>query len=166
MKIFKDNVCYVEVEDLTRFPLPYYVNIPIVLNLDTLVGFKEKDAIDYFKDRQDILDYNLFSKMSYEDLDNSFKKINAKLDDYCSLWLNSSLNGRKRLDCNEEYRNTLKVYKAISNSLDNYIKNKKVIDFDVRYYFSQGLENEDVIPNFFNFESLENDNTKLIKSRI
>ena len=133
MKVFKNNKCYVEAQDLLRFPVPNFVEIPIELKLDGFVMFERRNEIEYFKNRQDIVDYNLMSQLSQKDLDEMIKKTKTEFLRLSSKWLESSGKGRKKLNQDEEYQNNLKICKAIYECLCKYNSNKSKIDFSIEY---------------------------------
>lgn len=64
MKVFRNNICYVEVGDLLRMPLPSFIKLPTELDENRFVEFDEREAIEYFKDREDILDYDFLVQLS------------------------------------------------------------------------------------------------------
>ena len=133
MKVFKNNKCYVEAEDLLRFPVPNFIYIPNELRLDDFVMFDGTNEIEYFKNRQDIMDYNLMSELSQKDLDEMIEKTKAEFLRLSSQWLESSGKGRKKLNQDEEYQNSLKICKAIYECLSKYNSNKENIDFTMKY---------------------------------
>lgn len=133
MKIFKNNSCYVEVQDLLRFPLPEFIKLPIDLKLGEFVKFENKDAIEYFKSREDIVDYNSICDLSITVLDKKMKKIKEKFNKESLKWLETSYEDEIKLEKNQEYQNTFMVIKAIYQSLRRYINNKKAIDFSFRF---------------------------------
>lgn len=135
MKIFKNNSCYVEVEDLLRFPLPKFIKLPADLTTvsEDFVKFENKDAIEYFKSREDIVDYNSICDLSTMDLGKKMDEIKEKANKLSLRWLESSYEGRIKLAKDQEYKNDLIVLKAIYQSLLKYVDNKESIDFFMRY---------------------------------
>lgn len=133
MKIFKENKCYVEVEDLLRFPLPRFIKLPANLTPETFVEFETEDVIKYFKGREDIVDYNSVCDLSIKEINKKMKEIREKLEKLSLEWLESSYECRIELAKNQEYQNSSIILKAIYQSLRKYVDNKKSIDFSMRF---------------------------------
>lgn len=135
MKIVKNNICYVQGEDLLRYPVPNFLifpNIDILTN-DEFIAFEGEKAIEYFESRKDILDYSSVCNLSEEKLQNKINKINFKLSKLSKRWLDASQSGRDKLDKDKKYQKTLNDLKTILESLVKYKIHKSSVDISMRY---------------------------------
>ena len=92
MKVFKDGLCYVDITDLTRYPLPSFISLEKECYTENEMAiFSDIDSIEYIKNREDILDYSLVCNLSEEELDSKVKETHDNLEKIASKWLESSI---------------------------------------------------------------------------
>lgn len=166
MKIIRDEVCYVETEDLVRVPLPSFIKLPTELDMKEFIKFVNSNEIEYFKSRQDIVDYDSICLLSMEDLTTLIKETYEKLIKLETKWLESSTIGRTKLNKDKEYQNSLMTFKAIYESLSSYKSNKRQIDISIKYIaLIQAYKNNprvelspngEFLPNNFDAEYIAN----------
>ena len=132
MKIFKNNVCYVEAKDLLNFPIPYFIKIPICLYDNEFLKFESKEEIKYFKNRNDILNYNEIVNLSSSELNDKIVEFGKQYKKLELKWLKSNRQERILLSKNKNYQKKLKTYNSIYESLVDYIHNKRIIDFRMK----------------------------------
>lgn len=92
---------------------------------------KDKDTTSYFLDKYFILDYDKVKDLSIEELQSEKKELEDKLEKLSSRWLNASLNGRRKLDKDQEYNFAIKTLKYYIESINKYINNKELYDREI-----------------------------------
>jgi len=107
MKLFRNNICYIEFEDL------YKVDIPLITDKDKyssgeLVIINDHEQIKYLRDNDSILNYDTISNLSKEELELIIKRMSEELYDLPKAEFNKKLN--------------------IINNMIDYITNKEEID--------------------------------------
>ncbi len=126
MKVIRNNVCFVEVDDLLRCPVPSTINTFIWLNNCRFASFVDKDEISYFQDRKDIVDYDEVSNITEDELDNKIKEVYVVLRKSANEWLNA--NTSEKIDNNIELYKQIKECTAIYECLSNYKLNREYYD--------------------------------------
>ena len=119
MKIIRDNKVYVNIQDIIYLKLlpEFVLNEFIHSNYNNdLIEFTNPLSIDFFKSREDILDYDLVVNLSNEELDKLINDLTKKLN------------------------NNTKIVKEIKYMLDSLIKyknNKYKYDEDNKKYIKK-----------------------------
>lgn len=135
MKVIKNNICYVQGEDLMRYPVPNFLIFPDIdiLTCDEYIAFEGERAIEYFESRKDILDYNSVCNLSENELETKIKKTYSKLDKLALKWVEASQFGRDKLDKDKKYQKTLEDLKSYVSSLVRYKIHKSATDISIKY---------------------------------
>ncbi len=124
MKVVRNNICFVEVDDLKRCPIS---KSPEWFNNSRFAGFSEKEEIEYFKSRSDIIDYDDVVNLSDEELMSAIIEIQNNLRKSIFNWLNKN----DREDGSSEYMKA-KEYTAIYDCLTDYKVNRDIIDNEIK----------------------------------
>lgn len=139
MKIIRNEVCYVEFDDL-RFlsPLPQDVFYELKVyysNNIKFIKFTKKNALNFFKENEYIIDYDSIKDLSYIELECKIKEIKNKLNLLSGKWLNGSIAERDKLNKDKEYNSLIKNLKYMLKTLENYKNNKSTYDNEVKEIF-------------------------------
>ena len=134
MKIIRNGICYIEREDIDFIGvLPQ--NICSVIQWDVyysiklkLLKLKDKESVQYFSDKDFILDYDMVKDLSTKELKEMRKEIEDKLE---HLSLNASINTREKLDKDKEYNFNVKSLKYYIESINKYVNNKEIYDSEI-----------------------------------
>ena len=132
MKIFNNNECYVEAKDLLNFPVSYFIEIPTCSYEDDFIKFENKEEVEYFKNRKDIISYNEIANLSLNELNKKADEINKHIQKLELKWLKSDRHGRILLSKNKNYQKKLKIYNILYECLVDYINNKSIVDFRMK----------------------------------
>lgn len=137
MKIIRNDVCYIERDDIDFIgALPQKVCSIIQWDVYYSIKFnllrlKDKESVQYFSDKNFILDYDKVKDLSIEELEKMKKEVENKLE-YLSLkWLNASINIREKLDKDKEYNFNIKSLKYYIESINKYINNMELYDSEI-----------------------------------
>ena len=130
MKIIRNGICYIEREDIDFIGvLPQ--NTCSVIQWDVyysikfkLLRLKDKESVQYFSDKDFILDYDMVKDLSTQELEEMRKEIEDKLEHLSLKRLNASINTREKLDKDKEYNFNIKSLKYYIESINKYINNK------------------------------------------
>lgn len=140
MKIIKNDVCYVEVEDLVFFsPLPQEVFCELKAYCYKNIRFEKfskKESVNFFKKNEYIIDYDTIKDISLDELDYKIREIKDKLNHLSLKWLNGSQNERKKLDKDTQYNKLVNNLKYILKTLENYKNNKSTYDNEINEIFN------------------------------
>lgn len=126
MKVIRNNVCFVEVDDLLRCPVPSTINTFIWINNCRFASFVDKDEIKYFQSRKDIVDYDEVAKLSDEELNRRINNVYLILRNATNQWLNA--NTLEKINKNIGLYQQIKEYTAVYECLSNYILNRGYFD--------------------------------------
>ena len=137
MKIIRNGVCYIEREDIDFIGvLPQ--NICSVIQWDVyysikfkLLRLKDKESVQYFSNKDFILDYDMVKDLSTQELEKMRKEIENKFENLSLKWLNASINTREKLDKDKEYNFNVKSLKYYIESINKYINNKELYDREI-----------------------------------
>ena len=124
MKVVRNNVCFVEAEDLKRHQISKSLEW---INNSRFARFSDQEDIEYFNSFEDIIDYDEISNLSNEELTDKICETHITLKNYISKWLDVS----KKSDNIENYTQ-IKKYTAIYDCLTNYIVNRDIVDNDFK----------------------------------
>ncbi len=80
MKLFRNDACYIEFEDLFNIDTPIK-NDKCHYDNDELVIVKEPKDIEILKNNKKIIDYDLVRELTEEELSNMIKKLGDGIDD-------------------------------------------------------------------------------------
>lgn len=92
---------------------------------------KDKESVQYFSDKDFILDYDMVKDLSTQELEEMRKEIEYKLKHLSLKWLNASINTREKLDKDKEYNFNIKSLKYYIESINKYINNKEIYDSEI-----------------------------------
>ena len=129
MKIFRNDVCYVNIKDLMAIEIPSDITFDKRnYSENEYVKLTEKKDIEFIRNREDIIDYDYVSSLDEDTLDENIKKIEHDLDPYYQL-LKTSLNEErivlfKNVNFKKEFFKLDKVY----YDLIHYRNNKEQED--------------------------------------
>lgn len=138
MKIFRNDICYVNIEDIAKYELPEYLEYDkIVCEQDNYAIFTNDESIKYLKTREDIIDYDDICFLDESGLDQKIKEINNCIRIYTESWLNTSV----KLDISKYDDNVKKyiMYRDIYCELIDYKKNKEKIDNRIKNLTGQKI---------------------------
>lgn len=133
MKIFRDNVCYVEFEDLTRYGLPSVVFNEVSHFKKEIEEFRNPDAIKWLKECEYIVDYDYISSLSLEELDNKIAELFKILENRASYLLSFGLYDRKLKLQDKEENKKYDIVEIIYNCFLDYKNNKQRKDLLFRH---------------------------------
>lgn len=129
MKIIRDDTCFVDVEELTRYPLPKYIQIDKnEYEKGELVELNGKESVDYIKGRKDIVDYDEVSSLSRSDLLLRIGKLYVKLESLTTKYVSLPKDYRDALYNEEAHVNEYKLNNYICTSLLDYYSNRENVD--------------------------------------
>lgn len=130
MKIIRDEVCYVEKEDILfigKFPPKVVEELPIFIEAK-YVKFENKESIEYWEQKECVLNYDEVSCLTDEELTTAITETYKKLERLSGKWLYASEYYRRNLDRNHEYNQQIKVLKYLLKTLKGYQCNRKQYD--------------------------------------
>ncbi len=129
MKVFRDNVCYVDFIDITRYAVPsYFVMDKKVYEDGEMVVLNDSRSIEYIRNREDILDFDDVSKLDEQGLNFKIKETHDLLETYAKRLLDLPIHLRNLLYSDESFRKEYKIKKYIYYSLLDYKQNKESIN--------------------------------------
>lgn len=137
MKIIRNGICYIEREDIDFIGvLPQKVCDVIQWDVYYSIKFKllklkDKESVQYFLDKDFILDYDMVKDLSTQKLEEMRKEIADKLEHLSLKWLNASVNTREKLDKDKEYNFNIRSLKYYIESINKYINNKELYDSEI-----------------------------------
>ena len=99
MLIIREGICYVNSENLNRYPIPSSVRLDRDYNEEDFVSFIDPITILYFKAREDMLNYDEVSVLNEIELDTLIYGIRSKLEDIGKELLSESSYRRNALFC-------------------------------------------------------------------
>ena len=140
MKIIRNEVCYVEFDDL-RFlsPLPqdvfYELKVYYSKNIK-FIKFTKKNSLNFFKENEYIIDYDWIKGLSANELDYKIKEIRKKLNKLLGRWVNGSMAERDNLNKDKEYNLLVKNLEYMLKTMENYKINKPIYDNDINEIFN------------------------------
>lgn len=130
MKIIRDEVCYVEKEDILfigTFPPEVVEELPVFIEAK-YVKFENNESIEYWKQKECVLNYDEVSCLTDEELTIAITETYKKLERLSGKWLYASEYYRRNLDRNHEYNQQIKVLKYLLKMLKGYQCNRKQYD--------------------------------------
>lgn len=130
MKIIRNDACYVEKEDimfLGKFPWEVFDEIDFSDD-SKYTKFENKESINYWLKKEDILDYDAISCLNNEELTAKIIEKEKELEKMCCKWLYASNYYRRNLDQNNEYNQQIQSTKYIIETLKKYQSNKEYYD--------------------------------------
>ena len=129
MKLFRNNVCYVNFKDLIGIDLPkdvmfdknhYEENEYVILT--------EKKDIDYIKGREDIIDYDYVSSLTDDKLVEKIKRIEHDLEPYYQMLKETSQNEKIILFNNVKFKDEFFKLDKVYYDLIHYRNNREYED--------------------------------------
>ena len=140
MKIIRNDVCYVEVDDLLFLrPLPQEIVYELKVYYSKNIKFQKfakKNALDFFKENEYIIDYDWIKNLSLTELEYKIKEIKDKLNKLAGKWLNGSKVERDKLDKDNDYNLLIKNLEYLLKTFENYRNNKSNYDYEVNQIFN------------------------------
>lgn len=129
MKVFKDEICYVDYLDLVRYPVPVYFRLDsYIIDKNDMAIVTDLNSVEYIKNRKDILDYNEVSVLSNSDLEKKWEESHNILNRYAKKMLDTPLESQGRLYRDREFMDNYNYYKYRTKDLRDYIDNKELMD--------------------------------------
>lgn len=102
MKLFRNNIIYVQIKDIEflksrNILLPESINKKVLAEQDNsnYIEFKLEEEIDFFKKQYYIIDYDEFSLLSLEEIEEIAHKVGSKVADIINKFNTMSLKVRK-----------------------------------------------------------------------
>ena len=130
MKVIRNNVCYVEIEDIVNLDsIPDCVLSEFKTHYTSRLGFEKfvsKEAIEFFKNQRSIADYDSISKLNPFELQQKIDEIYKKFERY-------DLEQEKNELSFEEIKHlleNLKEYQLKKNEYEVEIKNLSFYNAD------------------------------------
>ena len=134
MKIIRNNICYIELDDINFFEnLPPNILIELKMGYSREYRFQrfiQKEAVNFFAKNPCIIDYDLICELSIEQLDIKIEQIRQILNKICLNWLDSS-----EKNINNGYFN-INNFKYILKTLEKYRNNKSYYDAQINKIFN------------------------------
>lgn len=130
MKIIRNEMCYVEKEDVLfigSFPSKVIEEVPVFIE-SKYVKFENKESLEYWRQKECILDYDVVSCLTDEKLTATITETEEKLEKLCGQWLYATEYYRRNLDKNHEYNQQIKTLKYLLKTLKAYQNNRKQYD--------------------------------------
>ena len=141
MKIIRNDVCYIELEDLSfSEPLPQIVFCELKVYYSKDIKFQKftkEEAVNFFRRNEYIIDYDSVKELSEGQLEYKIREIKEKLNHHSAKWLNGSQVERKKLDMDKEYNSLIKNLSYILQTLENYKNNKISYDKEITEIFNK-----------------------------
>ena len=138
MKIFRNDICYVNIEDLLRCELPkYLVFDKVTYEKGDFVIFEDQKSIDYVKNRKDILDYDKVCFLDEIGLNLKIKEVEKILEPFILRWTNTPSKMRKDLYKDLEYVKNYTFYRDAYYDLVDYKSNREKIDNKINEIINQ-----------------------------
>ena len=133
MKVIRNDVCYVEKNDILFLGMlpEKVVEAPFIIE-SKWVRFENQRAVNFFRETQVILDYDELSNKKEEELLETEKKAEKELNDICTKWLYASSYYRRNLDKDPEYNEKIKELKYLLATIKNYLSEKTNYDNEIR----------------------------------
>ena len=129
MKVFVNEVCYVNMHDLLNKPIPLFIKLDKdFYEGSEIIKITGEQAIEYMKNRSDIIDYDDVKDLTSEELELKIKESYKKLENYANRWYNAKYYRRKGNEIDKKFLDDYKLAEVIYNELLNYQKNKNEID--------------------------------------
>ena len=132
MKIFRNNKCYVEFENLAKH------GFPSTLELDKdkyekgeYAVISDPEGIEYMKDRIDIIDYDDVKDFTIEELDKKIEKTAYTLEKFALRFLETPRDKRYLLFKDKESLYEYYLCEDIYYPLINYRNKKEEIDEEI-----------------------------------
>lgn len=140
MKIIRNKVCYIEFDDilfLGCLPQTVFSELKVYYSKDIkFQKFTKKEAVNFFKKNEYIIDYDSVKNLSDSELDYKIKELKDKLNYLSSKWLNGSQSERKKLDMDKEYNTLINGLKYTLKTLENYRNIKSTYDEEINKIFN------------------------------
>jgi predicted DNA binding CopG/RHH family protein len=136
MKIIRDDVCYVEKEDLEFLEsLPqnvinmtkWDINYSTYLNI---IKISDEEAVNFFKSKNFILNYDKVKNLSFPDLNNLIIEIEKKGLEYISSFPFEE-NSKEFLDSFKSQELNIKLLNYLIESIKKYASNKDLYDREI-----------------------------------
>ena len=128
MKYIMDNkVCFLDSDELVKKAIPKYIVLDkYVYDKGDIAIIKDEKSVEYFKNRDDILDFEELFCMSKEDFEYKLAKNTKELNKVCERFLDYPVDERfKDKDLSKKYDKLRKL----NEDLLDYQKNKDEIDY-------------------------------------
>ena len=132
MKVIRDDICLVNIEDLIRKSGPYLDLDKYEYQDGEFAIVRDDEGIKYIKDRDDILDYDDIKDLKDEDIDKKIAKEEKNLDSLGNIYLMLSISDRNKFWKDNYNREKYDKSIAIIESLRNYKNNRDLIDDMIR----------------------------------
>lgn len=133
MKCRFNNAVLVEKKDFEYLDtIPKYIKEEYEQNVKEdhlFVCFKSQDAIDFFDNRTDLIDYNKIKYMNDEGIDDLIQMAKKQVLKYSNLWVNIKSGSEKR-----EIEFKRKEYHHQVSDYNNYKAKRNIYDKEIKSY--------------------------------
>lgn len=146
MKLFKNDICYVEFKDLIEigFPEKFNYDKEFYEENEYVVFIDEKD-INYIKNREDIIDYDTVCFLSNEELDNKISEIELELEPLYLQISSTSLENKILLLNDFDFKTSFFKLDKIYYDLIHYRNNKTEEDEKILSVLSENNISKNLI---------------------
>ena len=124
MKLFKDDICFIDAFDLKDAPQFIKVNN---YNKDNIAIIKDDESIDYYKNRGDVLDLDYLNNLSSEEIAEKMEQVGLKLRQLFEYIVVNPNENKKNNTNSITFKDSYKFYSKIYKDLVNYKENKEEI---------------------------------------
>ena len=130
MKVFRDNVCYVDYMDLVAYEVPSYFEMEKKFYAkDEMVILDDPKSIFYVESREDIIDYDTVSSLNISELEKLYQKSLELISYYSKRLLGSE---RNKLYYDLEFMKKYKINKHLADGYLDYMNNREEIDNKIK----------------------------------
>ena len=129
MKIIRGKIGYVNIKDLIGYGFPKNIDFDKESYSDNdYVILRNKEDIEYIKNRDDIVDYDSVFSLSNEELDEKIKKIEKDLEPLYLQFSNTSFDNKLLLIKDLDFKSNLCKLDKIYYDLIHYRNNREEED--------------------------------------
>ena len=132
MLIIRDGICYIDSDNLTRYPIPSTVRLDKEFyDRGEYAKIFDPITVLYFKTREDMIDYDEVSILSEVELDTMIYNIKLKIEKIGEEWINASSYRRDALMRSADYRNNFRNLNYKYYELLDYKNNREDKDKEI-----------------------------------
>jgi len=129
MKVFRNNICYIDLNDLSRLNLSNsHKENKIEIEDMEFAEIQDPKVIDSINKRDDIIDYDDVSCLSLSQLTEKINRIYDCLDIVAVKWIRTPNNLKSKLYNDGTFMREYKKYENLCNGLLQYYNKKDAID--------------------------------------
>ncbi len=130
MKYIMDNkVCLLDSKELIVKALPKYIVLDkYVYEKDEIAVIEDEKSVEYFKNRDDILDFEELFCLSKDDFEYKLNKVTKELNKVCERLLDYPVKERNKLFRDKEFTKKYDTLNKLNEDMIEYKNNKDEID--------------------------------------